>query len=270
MQPSGLPRCPRQAGSAGYRRPGRDVPAGYRPASLVVREQLHERVVELRCPQRLWKLRIELAARAGPRQASERGQRAGAAALPASDAAGSRPPARRRPCAASSCRARQRRTSPPLDECERFVAALDCDRFHAPGPCVPRDDLAVRRVVVDNENALPEELRQACPRAPAASAAPRAPRKARDGTSSPSLPRSRRTRPAHQLDEPLRDREPEPRSAVASCRRRVDLAEGREQAVHPVIAGSRCPCRAPQTRARHARGSAASAVHVDDDLALPR
>ena len=42
-------------------------------------------------------------------------------------------------------------------------------------------------------------------------------------------------RPAHQLDEALRDREPEPGTAVAAGGRGVDLAERREQPVHPVL-----------------------------------
>ena len=50
--------------------------------------------------------------------------------------------------------------SPAVDERERLGAALDGDRFHPPRARMPRDDLAVRRVVVDDEDALPEELRQ--------------------------------------------------------------------------------------------------------------
>src|SRR2546430_7780652 len=43
-----------------------------------------------------------------------------------------------------------------------------------------------------------------------------------------------RDRAAHQLDEPLRDGEPEARAPEAARRRGVHLAEGGEQLVHPV------------------------------------
>ena len=74
-------------------------------------------------------------------------------------------------------------------------------------------------------------------------------------------------RPAHQLDETLRDREPEPGTAVAARGRGVDLAEGREQPVHPVP-GDADP-RVPNGELEPVRARPGGLGRdVDDDLAL--
>ena len=123
--------------------------------------------------------------------------------------------------------------SPASIERERLGAALDGDGLHPPRARMPRDDLAVRRVVVDDEDPLPD--------AAAGRRLERDLRRHFDRLTmkvmrnvDPSPARSPPDRAAHQLDEALGDREPESGAAVPSRRRCVDLAERREQPVHPV------------------------------------
>ena len=122
-----------------------------------------------------------------------------------------------------------------LDPGERVGGGRDRHGLHAPRSRVARHDLAVRRVVVHHEEPLAGELRH----------------RARHGHASRQLRCFRGEldvegrslallalhphRPVHQLDETLRDGEPEPGAAVAAGGGGVDLAEGREQPLHPVL-----------------------------------
>ena len=74
-------------------------------------------------------------------------------------------------------------------------------------------------------------------------------------------------RPVHELDEPLRDRQPEPCAAVATRRGRVDLAERGKQPIHPLL---RDPDSRVAYRDVHAAPSRVGGFHIDvhDDLAL--
>ena len=65
-------------------------------------------------------------------------------------------------------------------------------------------------------------------------------------------------RAAHQLGEPLGDRQAQAGAAVAARRRDVGLARTPEQAVAPAPAGCRCRCRAPDS-GRRSPSSAADA-----------
>ena len=151
-------------------------------------EQLQERVVELR--------RLETASRAGPRrrrsdsrlrQAAERGQKQRAGA-PARSAGPGSPRARASPSISGIIMSSTATSngSPGLDQRERLRGQLDRDRLHSPRPRVPGDDLAVRRVVVDDEDPLAGEVREARRRARSSSAPRPRRRAARCGRSNPS------------------------------------------------------------------------------------
>ena len=112
-----------------------------------------------------------------------------------------------------------------LDEGERLGRALDRNGFHVPRARVPGEDLAVRRVVVHDEDPLARELRQR-----ALVCQPRR----NLGSVHVELDVEARAfvhlaldshRPSHELDESLRDREPETGAAVAAGGGGVALAE---------------------------------------------
>ena len=145
-RPSGSPRCPRRAGSAGTTSRCLPSVAARRPSVLAApagAARCSERVVELRRLERLREL-------GGEHARSTR-------------ACGSRP-SEVRSTSGSSCSLRRRRISPRqrepvhlrhhhvehgdveplarLDQRERLGGQLDRDRLHAPRPRVPGDDLA--------------------------------------------------------------------------------------------------------------------------------
>ena len=107
---------------------------------------------------------------------------------------------------------------------------------HAPRRGLPREDLAIRRVVVDDQHALAFELRLAEARIGGLRGclgrfgADRQVERGSDTRLALHFDRS-----AHQLDEALRDRQAEPGAAVAAGRRGIDLAERLEEPVHPVL-----------------------------------
>src|SRR5262249_29436676 len=90
------------------------------------------------------------------------------------------------------------------------------------------EDLAVRRVVVDREDARARERRDVAPDRPLHAARGAEADGEVEGRAAPRLARNADPA-AHELDELLRDREPETGAAVAPRRRRVDLAERPEE-----------------------------------------
>ena len=153
-----------------------------------------------------------------------------------------------------------------LEEGDRFGGELHRQRLHSPGSRLSRHDLPVRRVVVDDEDPPPLDLWKGVRRDPRRYVSLL--RRQRD-LERRALPRLAldADRPAHQLDDALRDREPEPGAAVAPSRGGVDLAEGREQPVHPIL---RDPDAGIADGELDAPGALPGRLGVDvhDDLAL--
>ena len=198
------------------------------------REQAQERVVELRRLERLCELGGEEAARLGLRQPAERREEQERQLLgvpPVPDLAGQREPVHPRHHHVEHADVER---LVARDQLERRGGQLDRDGLHPPRPRVPGDDLAVGRVVVDDEDPLAGEVREAVVECDLCRHIRRG-RGQRDaeGRSLPLLALDA-DRAAHQLDEALRDGEPEAGAAEAARRRRVHLAERGEEQVHPV------------------------------------
>ena len=148
---------------------------------------------------------------------------------------GSLRPGRARPSPASSCPARPRRTAP------RPRPAREPPRAARPRPApIPTTVRACSRS--PGSSRCRRRRGSACRRG-AARPSSRGIWLGTSAASTGSAMRKRRAaallaldrdRPAHQLDEALRDGEAEAGPAEPARRRRVDLAERREQPVHPV------------------------------------
>ena len=120
------------------------------------------------------------------------------------------------------------------DELERGGRELERDGLHLPRERVPSDDLAVRRVVVDDQDPLAGEVREAVVERDRRRHVGRGDGQRDAEGRALLLLALDRDRAAHQLHEALRDGEAEAGAAEAARRRGVDLAERREEHVHPV------------------------------------
>ena len=197
-------------------------------------EQLHERVVELRRLERLRELCREHAPRLQLRQSPERGQEQQrqlglVAVLP--DLSRQGEPVHVRHHHVEHGHVERLALGDQLECGDR---QLDCDGLHPPRQRVPGDDLAVRRVVVDDQDPLAGEMREAFVERNLRRHVGRG-----DGERDPErrsllLLALDRDRAAHQVHEALRDREAEAGPPEPARRRCVDLAEGGEEPVHPV------------------------------------
>ena len=154
-----------------------------------------------------------------------------------------------------------------LDPSERLGGGRDRHGLHAPRSRVASHDLAVRGVVVHHEDPLAGELRQGALHGHASRHLRRFHGEADVEGRSLALLALHPHRPAHQLDETLRDGEPEPGTAVAAGGGGVDLAEGREQPVHPVLGDADPGVPNGELEAVRARPGGLG-VDVDDHLAF--
>ena len=129
------------------------------------------------------------------------------------------------------------------------------------------DDLAVRRVVVDDQQTLAREPE---PSVAVGRGVPRARRLLRDDLEvegrALALLALHPERAAHQLRQALRDRKAQPGAAVAPCRRGVHLAERLEQPVHSLRRESRCRCPGRRSAAAADRRLRPPPSTCEDDL----
>ncbi len=134
---------------------------------------------------------------------------------------------------------------------------------------MPSNDLTVRRVVVHHEDPLAGELRQGALIGQARRNLCRVDVELdAEGRAAVHLALDP-NRAAHQRNESLRNRKPEPGAAVAACRGGVDLAERLEERVHPIRRDAD-PGVAHCERETIGVRSGGFRVDVDDNLALLR